>query len=711
MKKILVLLFLILPQISFADEFESIRQLAQRRVSGLADELVFEKMDGAANDAFELYTTGKKLHISATSHSAAAMGLNWYLKYYCHRTISHTGDNLAPMSQFPQIEGRLRKDAITKYRYALNYCTPNYSMSFYTWEEWQWELDWMALNGVNLMLTTMGMEAVWQNTMRKTGFTEDEIVKFLPGPAYTAWWLMGNLEGAGGPMPQSQINNRAQLQKQILKRMQELGIEPVLPGFYGIVPSALAKKTNARIIDQGKWFSFQRPGFLMPTDTAFARISDAYYTEIKNLYGPDIKYFSGDPFHEGGVTDGVNLEQAGIGIQKAMQKHFQGATWVLQAWGGNPLKELISGTDKSAMLVQELMGENANNWEQRQAFEGTPFIWCCINNFGEHMGMHGKLQRFADEVYRAKTGQYKNFLSGIGVMAEGIRNNPVAYDLVYELAWHKEHLDVSNWLRNYAYYRYGVDNEHTYKAWQLLMQTAYNSDTSNKESQPENIMCARPADSITYVTTWGRTAKGYNTQLFEEAASSFFDAYPALQNSETYKTDLVEILRQVLANRAEIVYDNIQAAIAQKNQKNFKQQADSFLQLIDMANTISGTIQGFQLSTWQQQAVKNATNDAERKNNLHNALALITYWGGSNKEADPLRDYAFKEWHGLLHGFYKKRWELYFAYIEARMNGSVTAKPDYFTLDRQWVDEHYLTIRDTVIKQDLGQLATLILTK
>jgi hypothetical protein len=27
-------------------------------------------------------------------------------------------------------------------------------------------------------------------------FTDLEIAAFIPGPGYTAWWLMGNLEGS-----------------------------------------------------------------------------------------------------------------------------------------------------------------------------------------------------------------------------------------------------------------------------------------------------------------------------------------------------------------------------------------------------------------------------------------------------------------------------------------------------------------------------------
>lgn len=44
-------------------------------------------------------------------------------------------------------------------------------------------------------LAIIGTEAVWQNTLRKFNVPEAAISRFIPGPAYTAWWLMGNLEG------------------------------------------------------------------------------------------------------------------------------------------------------------------------------------------------------------------------------------------------------------------------------------------------------------------------------------------------------------------------------------------------------------------------------------------------------------------------------------------------------------------------------------
>lgn len=94
--------------------------------------------------------------------------------------MSHLGDQLAPVTELPVIGQPVTVKTTSIYRYALNYCTFNYTMSFYDWDDWQWELDWMALNGVNLMLVANGSEAVWQNTLRRMNYSEKRLPILSP---------------------------------------------------------------------------------------------------------------------------------------------------------------------------------------------------------------------------------------------------------------------------------------------------------------------------------------------------------------------------------------------------------------------------------------------------------------------------------------------------------------------------------------------------
>jgi alpha-N-acetylglucosaminidase len=676
------LLLAAFPSAVAAGEFAGVEDLVARRVPWLRDQVRFEALAGASGDAFELETLGGKLVVRASGPNAAAAGLGWYLKYSCHRSMSHVGDNLSPVGALPVVAGKVHIESWARERYALNYCTFNYTMSFYTWEDWEHELDWMALSGVNLMLVANGEEAVWRNTLLRLGYSEDEIAGFIPGPAYTAWWLMGNLEGVGGPMTAGMIQRRSEIQKRMIARMWSLGIEPVLPGFYGMVPAGLGRKLKAHVVDQGKWAGgFHRPGILDPTDPEFGRVAGIYYGELKKLYGPDIHFFSGDPFHEGGVLAGVDLGRAGVAVQSAMQAHFPGSTWVLQGWLENPRKELIAATDKSHVLIQELFGEQTHNWETRGGYEGTPFIWCCIDNFGERPGLFGRLQHYADETHRARTGEYARYLQGTGIMPEGIDNNPVAYDLVLELAWHRDSVDVSRWLSGFVEYRYGRADTDISLAWDLLLRTAYNDSGTG---MPENVLCARPAFPAAPASHWGSLSFPYDPAVFASAVEQFSRASARFRESETYRLDLVALRLQVISNEALGISREIQAAQAGKNRAAFEDAASRFMGAGRAADQLLDTEPFYRLSTYRSRALRYGNTDAERKNSLKNAVALVTYWAGDDRNSDELHDYAYKAWSGMMATYSLKRWRMGFDALRQSWGGATMPSPDYFAWERQW---------------------------
>jgi len=236
---------------------------------------------------------------------------------------------------------------------------------------------------------------------------------------------------------------------------------------------------------------------------------------------------------------------AGLRIQQAMQAYFPGAVWVLQGWQVNPRAEMLAGLDRSKVLVQELFGETTNNWEKRKAYEGTPFIWCMITNYGERPGLFGKLQRYADEPYRARQGVYADHIKGVGIMPEGIDNNPVAYDLMLEVGWHQERMDVPSWIGKYTQYRYGRLDKDIVSAWKLLLQTVYSSPEGYQEGPPENVLCARPALQQKSVSSWGTLKKNYDTALFAKAVKLFISAAGRLKGSNTYQIDRINFQRQV----------------------------------------------------------------------------------------------------------------------------------------------------------------------
>ena len=87
----LILLGLLLVNVlcSCKDDFEGVRKLVDRRTPWLSDHIRFVKSTATDKETFTLQSEDDRLVVEASNANAAAVGVNWYLKYYCHRNMSH----------------------------------------------------------------------------------------------------------------------------------------------------------------------------------------------------------------------------------------------------------------------------------------------------------------------------------------------------------------------------------------------------------------------------------------------------------------------------------------------------------------------------------------------------------------------------------------------------------------------------------------------
>ena len=263
----------------------SVECLIERVCPGASKHFSIQIDSSAAESYFELAQgSDNRIIISADCPVNAATGLNWYLKYYAGIHLSWNCMRADLPDTLPQIPVPERHTTRSQYRYYLNYCTFSYSMAFWDWARWEQELDWMALHGINLCLAAVGSDALWLNVLRRLGYSDSDASEFIAGPAFQAWWLMNNLEGWGGPNPSSWYARNTELQKKILARMAELGIEPVLPGYSGMLPHDAAERLGLDVADPGLWQGYHRPAFLQPEDGNFQKIADIYYEELEKLF-------------------------------------------------------------------------------------------------------------------------------------------------------------------------------------------------------------------------------------------------------------------------------------------------------------------------------------------------------------------------------------------------------------------------------------------
>ncbi|MBR6286979.1 MAG: alpha-N-acetylglucosaminidase N-terminal domain-containing protein, partial [Bacteroidaceae bacterium] len=139
------LTLIILSMISIhAFALNPVEQLLERIDKGASAKFKIEISNGS-KDFFELSQKKDKIVIKGNNAVNAAVGLNWYLKYYAGINLTWNQMSAILPDKMPEVKAPERHETNLSLRYDFNYCTFSYSMAFWNWERWEKEIDWMAL--------------------------------------------------------------------------------------------------------------------------------------------------------------------------------------------------------------------------------------------------------------------------------------------------------------------------------------------------------------------------------------------------------------------------------------------------------------------------------------------------------------------------------------------------------------------------------------
>lgn len=672
-------------------EETALRSFVDRVCGDGVSERIFIGTDSSlgdgGHDVFVISSRDGKPSVVGSGVSAATAGLGWYLNHYVHVNISWNGltadlrDTVLPLPEIPE-----RRECRAEWRYYLNYCTYSYTCAFWTEERWMKEVDWMALHGINMPLMALGTDVVWRNVLRDLGCDETEISSFIAGPGFQAWWMMGNIEGWGGPLPQGWYDRQERLCRRVLARMRSLGMEPVLPGYCGMLPRSFAGKPGYDASDTGLWAAFHRPAFLSPSSDRFASVAALYYAEQEKIMGQS-HFYSMDPFHEGGNIEGTDIPEAYKTIQAQLRRHTPDAVWVLQGWNENPRTEALEALKHGDCIVLDLFSEARPRW--RDGYCGHDMIWCMLHNFGGRTGMHGRLSKVMDGWFDAVEA-FPETMVGIGATPEGIGTNPVLYDALFELPW-MDRSECSGWLDRYVLARYGTSDKSLTRAWHKIAASALACPTG-QEGTSEPIVCARPGWGLKSVSRWSTAEIYYDVRELRDAAGLFLDAKTQLSGNANYRHDLIDLVRQTLTDSTLFLLRNVETAYRSGNMTAFRSGYESFLGMIKDIDALLSTEPFFHVNGWIESA-RNvcdemaAATDADRDWMEWNARTLITVWG-DRLSARRLHDYSNRERGGMLSSFYLPRWKLFFDAVER--GDELPDEDGWYEIENEWTSNRKL---------------------
>ncbi|KAJ5793419.1 hypothetical protein N7457_000018 [Penicillium paradoxum] len=718
--------------VAVSQSTEGISNLVKRRLPDHLDSFYFT-LDTNLTGKFDTYVVTNAPNGAIWVKGNTLSALHRYLSDVAHVDIYwFIGSRLdvAP-SGLPHLTSPIHGSSTVPWRYHFNTVTFSYTTAFWTWEDWESQLDWMALRGVNLPLAWVGQEKILVEVFREIGLTDEEIATFLSGPAFQAWNRFGNIQGSWhGDLPEKWIDEQFALQKKIIHRMIELGMTPVLPSFTGFVPANISRVLpDASLIHGSQWGAFPpeytMDTFLEPFDENFAKLQASFIRKQQDSYGNVSHIYTLDQYNELQPSQGEAdyLRNMTRNTWHSLKAVDPDAIWLMQGWlfyadrdfwTYERMEAYLSGVETNEdMLILDLFSESIPEWRRTNSYFGKPWIWCQLHGFGGTMGLYGQIQNLTQDATEARVDSQS--MVGYGLSMEGQEGNEIVYDLTLDQAWSETPVDTRDYFHKWVTSRYAGRNHipsELYTAWDSMRQTVYNNTNTTMLAVQKSIIDVEPQlwGQVEVPVTHGTTIH-YEPSILVEVWQHMYraaKAEPQLWTNPAYQHDMVDVTRQVMDNAFTLLHLDLVKSYndSLSQEDSFAQKGEHNLQFLADLDSVLLTNPNFRLSTWIDAARAWAFgNEAEMAYYEYNARNLITLWGPNGE----ISDYASKQWGGLVSSYYVPRWRMFIEYLKstpAELYNATELHGQIRSFELRWQEETWSTPDPTGDRADLAKVLT-----
>ncbi len=621
-----------------------ITELIKRNTPELLDKFVLETIEKQQGRSIARYEAqADKVLLQADCAVSMAVGYFAFLRDWCggEFTADHalkTRDFVLPKEPKTIVIAAEHRTCMEDTFFSCGAC-------WWDWDRWEKEIDYMAMNGVNMPLCAVGSEAVWFRTMLDAGMSESYALTELSGPSYWGWQLSNCFFGCVPQIRRETVEARIALGRRIFEREKELGMTPILHAFSGYVSRLYIKaKLRARLAKTDTWCKFSEQYMVSTRDPAFMRLGSAYLKNQSLLIG-DSDYYLADPFYAHAPAKKGDAFLAGVGtaILHAMTAHNKNAVWVMRASSAKPA--MLKSLDANRLLVLCDSPQDAP--------AGVPFVLCSRYNGCGVTALHGDMPKMGVRSFD-ELAQEHPLLCGVGAFSDGVDSNECYNRYAYSSL--AESTEPKNWMKRYFANRWQTEDDLN-EIVDALLTTCYRPGQPARESG--SVICARPSLMPNHTAVGDAGCEvGYDNETLFEAVEKML----AVQaEGYEYELDVCDFLRQALSNRAGELCKAALRGFHDKNVEQFEANSNAFLQLIEDLDRLLMTKKEFALPYHLQRAKKCGATNEESQNYEINQLAQITLFGPIRD--NDLYDCCWKEWGGLLVSFYLMRWRALFEYL------------------------------------------------
>lgn len=674
--------------ISEKEIISATKQVIARTINpAVANRIQFEKITASGeNPEYAYQVRNGKLIVKGNSVVALCHGFYAYLKSSHQGMITWSGKNLHIFIPWKSVAP---KEVTSPYRfhYYMNVVTAGYTTPYWGWNRWQKELDWMALHGMDMLMLNGAYEAIMFRVFKKIGLSEKDIRAFFPGPAFQPWNRMGNLTGWDGTPPLSWYSKQITLTRQVLNRMHELGMTPVIQAFAGFVPKEITHIYPHAKITSLVWNNQipekYRCNILLP-DSAnavlFTKIEKLFVQEWEKEFGKET-YFLADCFNEMQVPrfpgESENefqkqLSEYGKIVYTGLKEGDTSAVWVMQGWTFGyqrnewnkvRLSAFVSDVPDNKVLFLDLANEyNLDFWHISpgwQYFDGyfhKQWIYSFIPNMGGKTPWNGILKTYAEAPIAALHDTNKGYLIGFGFAPEGIENNELTYELLSDMGWRDQKIDLNQWLRNYCTNRYGSYPEKMKEAYQCFLRSCYGTFMDHPRFRYQ-------------ISADGKAPGTVNKYpQFFQGVKDFLSCASSMKKSQLYRNDAIELSAEYLSLMGDSL---IKQALNEQGAIKYSTLNKAY-SLLDQADRLLQSHPEDRLQRWVNYAKAWGNTPAERQYYTEDARRIITTW------APGINDYSARMWSGLISSYYVQRIRHWYAALKEHQHFNLDAWEEHW---------------------------------
>lgn len=151
----------------------------------------------------------------------------------------------------------------------------------------------------------------------------------------------------------------------------------------------------------------------------------------------------------------------------------------------------------------------------------------------------------------------------------------------------------------------------------------------------------------------------------------------AAPGADNYRYDLVDLSRQGLQLAAAALYKQAVRAYNKRQRAQLREASAQMMRLFSDLDRVLSSEGRFMLGPWLRAARQRAASELEEAVFEWNARNQLTLWGPRGE----IRDYAAKQWAGLVGGYYRPRWQRFLRALAEALDAGVALNQTAVTHD------------------------------